>query len=219
MSGPFDPAFEDLPEVIPIFPLSGVLLLPRGKLPLNVFEPRYLNLTADTLKADRLIGLVQPIDPNANGLNPPVYATGCAGRITQFAETPDGRYLVGLSGLIRFDIAEELPPARDYRRVVARWGRFRADLEEDADPRIDRDRLLERLRAYFEAQGIDADWEVIAETADERLVTSLAMICPFAPREKQALLESQTVCERSEVMIALMEMAVADDDETDPALH
>jgi Lon protease-like protein len=219
MSGPFDPAFEDLPKVIPIFPLPGVLLLPRGKLPLNIFEPRYLKMMADALKAHRIIGMVQPIDPNAGGTNPPVYPTGCAGRIRQFGETSDGRYLIGLAGLIRFDIVEELPRKNGYRRVVPRWDRYRADLEEEADARIDRDRLIDRLRAYFEAQDIDADWEAIAETSDERLVTALAMICPFAPREKQALLESHTVAERSDVMIALMEMAVMIDEEADSVLH
>ncbi|MFQ5955916.1 MAG: LON peptidase substrate-binding domain-containing protein [Kiloniellales bacterium] len=219
MRSPFDPGFEDLPKVIPIFPLAGVLLLPRGTLPLNIFEPRYLNMTADALRQERVIGMVQPLDPEAQGDNPVVYPTGCAGRLTQFGETDDGRYLITLTGLCRFEIAEELPLHNGYRRVIPRWDAFAADLVEEAEPDIDRDRLVERLRPYFDAQGIDADWEAIAETPDERLVTALAMLCPFEPREKQALLECPTLAERNDAMIALMEMALTDDEGADSVLH
>ncbi len=219
MTGPFDPSFERLPKTIPIFPLSGALLLPHSRLPLNIFEPRYLNMTADALRGERIIGMVQPLDPEAVGETVAVYPTGCAGRITQFSETDDGRYLITLAGLCRFRIVEELAMCNGYRRVVPDWRRFAADLAEEADAAIDRRRLVDRLRIYFSARGIDADWQEIEETSDHRLVTTLAMICPFEPREKQALLDCRTVAERSETMIALMEMAQATDEGTPSGIH
>ncbi len=219
MASPFDPRFDKLPKIIPIFPLAGVLLLPRGTLPLNIFEPRYLKMTADALGAERVIGMVQPRDPAAGDGNPEVYPTGCAGRITRFNETDDGRYLITLAGLCRFEIAQELPVYHGYRRVVPRWEAFAADLAEGIGSGIDRDRLFGRMRAYFRAQGIDADWQEIKETPDERLVTALAMLCPFEPSEKQALLECPTLAERNDAMIALMEMALRGDDGAQIVLH
>ncbi len=218
MANPFDPRFDKLPKVIPIFPLAGVLLLPRGTLPLNIFEPRYLKMTADALRAERVIGMVQPRDPAAGG-SPEVYPTGCAGRITRFSETDDGRYLITLAGLCRFEIAEELPVYHGYRRVVPRWEAFAADLAERTGSGIDRDRLIGRMRTYFRAQGIDADWRAIEETPDERLVTALAMLCPFEPCEKHALLECPTLAERNDAMIALMEMALSGDAGAETVLH
>jgi hypothetical protein len=203
----FDPPFEALPATLPIFPLNGVLLLPRGRLPLNIFEPRYLAMTRDAMGAERMIGMIQPSDPNDTGDNPPVYRTGCAGRITSFSETEDGRLLITLTGIARFDIREELPLRSGYRRVVAEWDPYRADIAPD-DGAIDRERLLAVLRVFFKVHGISADWDTIKQTPDERLVTSLAMICPFAANEKQALLEAGNLEERAEVMIALIEMAV-----------
>jgi Lon protease-like protein len=203
----FDPPFEALPATLPIFPLNGVLLLPRGRLPLNIFEPRYLAMTRDAMGAERMIGMIQPSDPNDPGDNPPVYRTGCAGRITSFSETEDGRFLITLTGIARFDIREELPLRSGYRRVVADWEPYRGDIAPD-DGAIDRERLLAVLRVFFKVHGISADWDTIKQTPDERLVTSLAMICPFAANEKQALLEAGNLEERAEVMIALIEMAV-----------
>jgi Lon protease-like protein len=217
------PRLADLPRSLPIFPLTGVLLLPRGKLPLNIFEPRYLNMTRDALAGDRMIGMVQPTaDESAGdvgardggagdevgGAAPAVYGTGCAGRITAFNETEDGRFLITLTGVARFDIAEEVPTTRGYRRVVPRWDRFAGDLAECGAALVDRPRLLTGLQAFFQLHSITADWEAIKSTPDERLVTSLAMICPFAPNEKQALLEASDLTERSRVMTALIEMAV-----------
>src|SRR6516165_8457777 len=135
----------ELPSVLPIFPLAGVLLLARGRLPLNIFEPRYLAMTRDALGGERLIGMVQPTDPRVVGDNPPVYPTGCAGRITSFSETDDGRFLIGLTGVSRFRIREELPLLRGYRRVVPDWREFTRDLESEEQSGFDRDRLLRDL--------------------------------------------------------------------------
>ncbi|HVG82668.1 MAG TPA: LON peptidase substrate-binding domain-containing protein, partial [Methylomirabilota bacterium] len=139
--GPFLPRFEDLPQTLPIFPLSGVLLLPRGKLPLNIFEPRYLAMTEEALKSDRLIGMVQPMEEGAAGDQPPVFPIGCAGRITQFAETEDRRYLITLTGICRFRIERELPLFCGYRRVAPDLSEFQADFEPEST-RLDRARLL-----------------------------------------------------------------------------
>jgi Lon protease-like protein len=205
--GPFLPRFEDLPQTLPIFPLSGVLLLPRGKLPLNIFEPRYLAMTEDAIKSDRLIGMVQPVEEGAAGDQPPVFPVGCAGRITQFAETEDGRYLITLTGICRFRIERELPLFCGYRRVVPDFSAFQADFEPEST-RLDRARLLSALKVYLKLQQLSADWESIQGAPDERLITSLAMICPFSCREKQALLESSCLAERARVLTALLEMAV-----------
>jgi uncharacterized protein len=207
---PFDPTFDQLPEIVPIFPLTGVLLLPRGKLPLNVFEPRYLAMTEDALSGNRMIGIIQPSDPLSRASVPPVYPIGCAGRITSFSETDDGRYLITLTGVCRFETVRELPIVRGYRRVDVSWERFATDLEEPGPALFDRARLVEGLRTYFKIQGISANWDAIESTPDERLVTSLAMICPFEPSEKQALLECGSLSERASMMIAIIEMSVLD---------
>jgi Lon protease-like protein len=138
-----------LPTILPIFPLTSVLLLPRGRLPLNIFEPRYLAMTRDALAGERLIGMVQPSDSAAQGSNPPVYPTGCAGRITSFSETDDGRFLITLTGTSRFRIREELPLLEGYRRVVPDWHEFARDIEGEEEPEFDRERLIRGLRAFF----------------------------------------------------------------------
>lgn len=209
---PFDPAFEELPREIPIFPLKGVLLLPGGGLPLNIFERRYLAMTRNALQSPtRLIGMLQPTLASGSSVTAPeVYRTGCAGRIAAFQETPDERYLITLSGLIRFDIEEELPEKDGYRRVAPDWRPYRADLEEEEDTAIDRARLIGALHAYFEAEGVSGDVDSLVENSDEQLVALLAMHCPFAPREKQALLEAANLKERAEAVTALMEMAALD---------
>lgn len=207
---PFDPTFGQLPTSMPIFPLAGVLLLPRARLPLNVFEPRYLAMVEDALAAGRMIGMIQPVDPACRERDPAVYANGCAGRITSFAETDDGRYLITLTGVARFAVGQEEEGRRGYRRVVADWGRFRADLEPESCGDVDRGRLLSGLKTYFRVQGLSVDWKSIESTLDERLVNSLAMICPFSPGEKQALLEAPTLAERGKLLIGLVEMAILD---------
>ncbi|MBV9523842.1 MAG: LON peptidase substrate-binding domain-containing protein [Alphaproteobacteria bacterium] len=197
----------ELPATLPIFPLAGVLLLPRGRLPLNIFEPRYLNMTRDALASDRLIGMVQPTEDERPGHPPALYRMGCAGRITQFSETDDGRFLITLTGVARFEIGAEVAAAHGYRRVAPRWERFRGDLEETGGSPVDRPRLMAALNVFFKLHEITADWDAIEATADERLVTSLAMICPFAPNEKQALLEADDLTERARLLTALIEMA------------
>jgi Lon protease-like protein len=201
-----------LPDILPIFPLTGVLLLPRGRLPLNIFEPRYLAMTRDALGGARLIGMVQPSEPQddsrgGGGLNPPVYPVGCAGRVTQFSETDDGRYLITLTGISRFRIKEELPLLDGYRRVVPDWQPFTHDRERSGKPDFDRDRLVRGLKSYFGRRQIQADFEAIEKAPAEYLVTSLAMACPFAPSEKQALLEAIDPDERARLLTTLVEMA------------
>jgi uncharacterized protein len=203
-----------LPEIIPIFPLTGVLLLPRGRLPLNVFEPRYLAMTKDALGGERLIGMVQPSEPQDDNRgrgpspNPPVYSVGCAGRITAFAETDDGRYMITLTGVSRFRIREELPLLSGYRRVVADWTPYTRDRDPAADLGFDRERFARALKNYFTQRQISADWEAIEKAPAEHLLTSIAMLCPFAPSEKQALLEAADLEERARLLVALIEMAM-----------
>ncbi|HVJ53689.1 MAG TPA: LON peptidase substrate-binding domain-containing protein [Aliidongia sp.] len=202
-------AARPLPGSLPVFPLPSVLLLPRGRLPLNIFEPRYLAMVDDALAGNRLVGMIQPTDPEPSGKAPALYKTGCVGRITSFAE--DGpRYLITLTGVCRFDIADELATIRGYRMVMPDWTPYQADLVEQPSAGVDRARLLEGLKAFFKLSGITADWPSIETTPDERLVTSLAMICPFGTAEKQALLQAADLGERSRILTSLVEMAVLD---------
>jgi len=203
---PFDLSFDELPPVIPIFPLSGVLLLPRGRMPLNIFEPRYLAMVSDALAYPRLIGMVQPREGQGDSGNPQVYAIGCAGRITGFGEVDDGRYEITLTGVARFSIAQELALVRGYRPVRVDWSRFKGDLVP-ASGGVDRDRLLAALKPYLKRHKVKTDWDAIAKTPDDRLVTSLAMVCPFAPSEKQGLLEAEGLPARAGLLTALLEMA------------
>jgi len=204
---PFDPSFAALPRVLPVFPLKGCLLLPGGKLPLNVFEPRYLAMAVDALKGERLIGMVQPRDGESMTGNPAIYPMGCAGRITAFSETEDGRYLITLDGLIRFAVKRELPLAEGgYRLVEPDFSAFRDDLDEQ-EAEIDRSALIGALKVFFDRNGIAGDWDTIEKTGNERLVTSLAMLCPFSPGEKQALLEAPDLGQRASSMIAMLQLA------------
>jgi Lon protease-like protein len=205
-----------LPAVLPIFPLTGVLLLPRGRLPLNVFEPRYLAMIRDALGGDRLIGMVQPCEPQddnrgprgpATPVNPPVYPVGCAGRITQFAENDDGRFMITLTGISRFRIKDELPLLSGYRRVVPDWQQFADDREMPAAPELDRARLIRGLQSFFTQRHLSVDWSAVEKAPSEHLVTSLAMACPFAPSEKQALLEAADPDARAQLLTTLVEMA------------
>jgi len=199
---------DALPDVIPIFPLTGVLLLPRGRLPLNIFEPRYLAMTRDAMGGERLIGMVQPSDPPIREMNPAVYPLGCAGRITSFSETDDGRFLITLTGVSRFRIREELPLLSDYRRVVAEWDDFAGDRNPD-EAGFDRSRLTLGLKNFFAQRQVQADWSAIDQAPGEHLVTSISMMCPFAPNEKQALLEAKTLAERARLLTALIEMSLS----------
>jgi hypothetical protein len=195
-----------LPPVIPLFPLPGAILLPRGQLPLNIFEPRYLRMVEDALGSGRVIGMIQPRDGDLKG-KPPLYDVGCAGRITTLTETNDGRFLITLTGLMRFRIAEELETDTPYRQARTDYAAFAHDVDTDRTVgAVDRDALFAAMRDYLQAENLKADWEEAAAAPTEALVTSLAMGCPFAPNEKQALLEAPTIAERAQCLIALMRM-------------
>jgi len=198
---------QALPDILPIFPLVGVLLLPRARLPLNIFEPRYLAMTRDALGGERLIGMIQPSDPTTGGMNPPVYPVGCAGRVTQFSETDDGRFLITLTGVSRFRIVEELPLLSGYRRVIPDWTPFEPDREIPDTPQFDRARLVRGLKSFFGQRQLSADWSAIEKAPAEQLIASIAMACPFAPSEKQALLEAADLEQRAALLTGLVEMA------------
>ncbi len=203
-----------LPRELPLFPLNGVLLLPRGDLPLNVFEPRYLALVDAALEGGRTIGILQPAAEGASGLSAcngtNLYRTGCAGRIRAFEETEDGRYLIQLRGLCRFDIVGELEMRDGFRRARANYTPYLADLETADIAGIDRDRLISGMKGYFDARNLAANWDALAETSDERLITTLAMVCPFDPAEKQVLLESPDIAQRCKLLIGIFEAAMHD---------
>lgn len=202
------PRLDELPEQFPVFPLGGALLLPGGHLPLNIFEPRYLALVEDALGQGRYFGMIQPDKRLARGeTGPGLYRIGCLGRITSFAETEDGRYLITLTGIIRYTIAEEIEMNRGYRRVSAGLTGFAADLRPLASPLpFPRQLLLDALRRYFATAGAEANWDAIAEMPDANLVTSLCMACPFGTEEKQALLEARDPTARAEALRALLEI-------------
>jgi Lon protease-like protein len=201
---------NDLPKTFPVFPLAGALLLPRARLPLNIFEPRYLNMVDDVLSSERLIGMIQPTDPEANPPAPPLYPVGCAGRITSFTETGDGRYLITLTGVCRYRIEKELSSLVPYRQVTADFAAYADDLRPtDDDKNVDRKRLLKMLKIYLETQNLETDWESVKQAPGEALINSLSMICPFGPQEKQALLEAPTLNDRVQILTALIEMANA----------
>ena len=202
---------DDLPATFPVFPLSGALLLPRGRLPLNIFEPRYLAMTEDALGRGRVFGMVQP-DPQRPRLEtgPALYRVGCLGRLSSFSETDDGRYLNTLTGVCRFAIAEELAPCRGYRRVHGVFAPFVGDLEPPDEPGFDRTEVLAALRSYFAHRGFDANWDAIGQMSDELLLITLAMVCPFESAEKQALLEAPTQPERAATLLALLRIDTHD---------
>jgi uncharacterized protein len=216
-------ALADLPEVIPVFPLPGAILLPRARLPLNIFEPRYLAMLDDVLRSDhRLIGMVQPYAEPAP--QPKLHRVGCAGRLTSLNETEDGRYLVVLTGIARFRIGGELDGFTPYRRARAEWAEFAADLgpvEEGAGTDIKdgdefrRDEFLAVLKRYFETVSLASDWEALSKAEPELLVNSLAMMCPFSVEEKQALLEAPRLPDRADALMALMKFAIASGGGTD----
>jgi Lon protease-like protein len=216
-SNPFDPVFEQLPDTLPLFPLSGVLLLPGGKLPLNIFEPRYLAMIFDALAGHRMIGMVQPVQPGGyagDGLptddgRPKVHKVGCAGRIVSFNETEDGRLLLALSGVCRFEVGRELELAQGgYRRVSSIFSPYRTDLDQgDEVVELDRDRLMAALAAFFRGKNLSTDWDAVKQAADGNLVTSLSMVLPFGPVEKEALLEAADTTARAKLLVAFLEMA------------
>jgi Lon protease-like protein len=204
-TAPFGPG--TLPATIPVFPLAGAILLPRAVLPLNIFEPRYLDMVRDAMSGERLIGMVQP-RAELPAERPPLYGVGGLGRITQFSETSDGRFMIALSGLTRFAITEELAVTTPYRQVVAEFDRFEPDWHEpDSLPAVMREELETVLHRYLDAQSLSADWEAVKAADDESLVSTLAAVCPFEVAERQALLEAADLARRARTLTALMRFA------------
>ncbi len=201
--------FDKLPDIIPVFPLDGVLLLPRGHLPLNIFEPRYIAMVEDALRTNRLIGMIQP--SNVSSGAPPLFKTGCAGKIVQFQETEDGRYLITLKGVARFEVAQEVDSIRGYRQVRTDWSKFSEDFEKIESLGVNRPHLVELLQIYFEQNDMSIDWKLITAVNDEKLMTCLAMICPFTSGEKQALIEEPTCKARADLFMKLLEMSIRSD--------
>ncbi|MEH6405054.1 MAG: LON peptidase substrate-binding domain-containing protein [Sneathiella sp.] len=196
---------EELPVILPIFPLTGALLLNTGQLPLNIFEPRYLDMVRDAMEGHRVIGLIQPLDPNDSAHEPNLYAIGCAGKICEFSELPDGHLSITLEGICRFKVAEELNRVTKYRQIKADYSDYQHDLVPSDMP-VDRDELQSVLKHFLEFDNEEEDWGALANLADDNLVNSLSMICPFAPAEKQALLEAENVSTRSALLVSLLTM-------------
>ena len=200
----------DLPDVIPVFPLPGALLLPRSRLPLHLFEPRYLAMLDDALKTPgRLIGMVQPNKEPGRQESPRLHRIGCAGRVTQMSETEDGRYMITLTGVSRFRVVEEQDGFTPYRRAKVSWDGFERDLgAADTDPGFDRSAFMTLLGRYFEARELQTDWESLEQADDELLVNSLSMLLGFEPEDKQALLEAPSLSTRRETLVTLLEYAL-----------
>jgi uncharacterized protein len=205
------PSIQELPAKIPVFPLSGALLLPRTQMPLNIFEPRYLNMIDDAMRGDRVIGMIQPNEMKGGPpATPALFSTGCVGRITQFAESNDDRYLITLTGIARFHTAEELKVTTPYRQCRVDYSDFVQDLvPHSGEDEVDRETLLKTLAAYLDANKLEADWKDIDGAPTEALVNGLSMMSPYGAREKQALLEAPDLKNRADVLIAITEMALA----------
>jgi Lon protease-like protein len=202
----------DLPPNIPVFPLSGALLLPRGQMPLNIFEPRYLEMIDDSLRdGHRLIGMIQPdVSHPGPEEKPNLFSIGCVGRITQLAETGDGRYLLQLTGVVRFRIENELDVATAYRQCRVSYTQFADDfIARKGEEAVDRKALLEALSAFLKANKLKADWEGIDNAPNEALVNALAMMSPYGPAEKQAMLEAPDLKTRAEILVAITEIELA----------
>ena len=206
MRNPFTPNIDDLPSVIPLFPLNGAVVLPHGQLPLNIFEPRYLSMVFDALAGPRLVGMVQPLH-GKEGDCPDLHRTGCAGRIVSFSETRDGRVLLVLSGVSRFDIEDELELHRGYRRARVSWSHFSHDLD-DEEIDIDRVRLLSSAKSYLESRQLAIEWDSLDGLELPELVDTLAASLPFSSREKQGLVDTLTIQDRCELLSALCEFTV-----------
>ena len=200
---------SDLPRSLPIFPLPGALLLPRARLPLHIFEPRYLSMLDDALKSsDRLIGMIQPRDGPASGKSS-LHSIGCAGRVTGFSETEDGRYMITLAGISRFRVVKEVEGFHPYRRCAVNWDSFERDLGgAEHDTAFDRVSFFSARIQFFETEELKTDWESLKEADDELLINSLSMLCPFEPEDKQALLDAPSLETRRETLVTLIQFAL-----------
>ncbi len=199
-------SLAELPAVIPVFPLPGVLLLPGAQLPLNIFEPRYLAMTDAAIRSDRMIGMIQPADASVSLQgNPELRKVGCAGRITQFAETGDGRYLLTLTGVVRFRIITELDAVTGYRQCQVDYQEYSGDLSQGNGKEIARNELLQSLKQFTEAKGMRIDWSDIDKATNTVLVNAMSMMAPFSPDERQVLLEARDIGERAQTLMAMIE--------------
>src|SRR5262249_35479396 len=203
----------DVPQRIPVFPLSGAILLPRATLPLNIFEPRYLQMVEDAMSTSRVLGLVQPAsgeEESPVSRTAPLRRIGCAGRIISYQELDDGRLIISLAGIARFELSDEVAPAKPYRICTVSYERFLGDFTPGTgEDEVDREGLMGALKAYLQARELKADWGAIAKTATEALVNSLAIVSPYGSEEKQALLEAADLKTRAEMLVALAEMELA----------
>ena len=209
---PFFPTFDELPDTLPIFPLEGAVVMPASDLPLNIFEPRYLNMVEDALRAHRMFGMIQP-DPDRDGRPQPVYVTGCAGRITSFSETPDGRIELVLTGVSRFDVAEEFTTTRGYRLVKPDWQRFAPDLAGPSGVAVrDSADFLEVLHRYFDANNLQTDWDRLQRLPATRMADVLTTLLPLEPSAKQLLLETLDPSDRADALLATLEHLAGGDE-------
>ena len=204
----------DLPQRIPVFPLRGAILLPRATLPLNIFEPRYLQMVESVMSTSRVLGMVQPDggddEESPSGRTVPLRRVGCVGRVTGYQELDDGRLLITLTGIARFALVDEVPLEKPYRICTVSYDRFLGDFVADAgEDDVDRQGLLKALKAYLEARNLKADWSAVAKSSNEALINSLALASPFGSEEKQALLEAADLKTRAEILVALAEMELA----------
>jgi Lon protease-like protein len=212
---PLSLELRDMPASLPLFPLPNALLLPGSQLPLNIFEPRYLAMIEDALQTPhRMIGMVQPLNEEGT-----LFDVGCAGRITYFQESGDGRYMIALSGICRFNLQAEQLTDRGYRQASIDWSQFAGDLKQADDSIEDREKLLSVMKRYFEVMGYEADWDQIEQSGNEQILNTLAAVCPFDVAEKQALLEAQGLAKRADILIAIMEMALHNEDGGNDARH
>ncbi len=203
---------EELPTILPVFPLSGALLLTTGQLPLHIFEARYLDMVRDAMEGHRVIGIIQPLNPEDLSHEPDLYSIGCAGKICEFGESEDGTFSITLEGLCRFQTAQELDRVTKYRQVKADYSPFQTDLSPVTTLSVDRPKLRNVLNHFLEFENEQDDWKALNNLADDNLVNSLSMICPFSPAEKQALLEAKDIFSRSELLISLLSMMMQQSD-------
>jgi Lon protease-like protein len=209
------PSVDALPPELPVFPLRGAILLPRSSLPLNIFEPRYLQMFDDAVGSHRLVGIIQPARESGDSESPqgnavPLRSVGCVGRITGYQEVDDGRLLISLTGIARFSVRQEVPSHRPYRLCAVNYQPFAKDLVAGAgEELVDRDALVAALKAYLETRNLKADWAAVTRSSNETLVNSLSIMSPYGPEEKQALLEAADLRTRADVLIALAEMEIA----------
>lgn len=211
----------DLPEIIPVFPLHEALLLPRTHLPLTIFEPRYLDMVDDALASERVIGMIQPSEPSSGSSDPlppliPLSGIGTIGRITSYGEVGDGRVMITLTGITRFQVKEELPSLTPYRQLHVDYGVFEQDFTPGfGEDKVDRARVLKMLHAFLDHHGLDVDWDSIKSSSNEELVNALCCMSPYGTREKQALLEARDLITRAETLIAMTEMHLAREGSSD----